>query len=245
MYYYSFNIGDYAKETRHLSNNEDLAYRRLLDLYYMDEKPLQKDIDILSRAIGMRDSKEDIQYILQTFFTLEDDGYHNKRADKEINNYHSKAETARANGKKGGRPKKTKSKPDSNPEETSLVNLANPEETGSQANRKPITVNRKPNIKDLFDSSRIIPVWNSLGCKQHRGLTQSAEKALAKTYKEYCKSADNPKELNDWLESYLIKGFGGWMTNHHRDIGDGQWSADLEFAVRFSTYDKIKNTVIE
>ena len=102
---------------------------------------------------------------------------------------------------------------------------------------------KKTQIKDLFDSSRIIPVWNSLGCARHKGLTKSAEKALDKTYKEYCKSSETPKELNDWLEAYLKKGFKNWMTDHHRDLDNGQWCADLEFAVRFSTYDKIKNTV--
>jgi len=35
MHYYQFNIGDYASHTRHLSDLEDLAYRRLLDAYYL------------------------------------------------------------------------------------------------------------------------------------------------------------------------------------------------------------------
>lgn len=116
-------------------------------------------------------------------------------------------------------------------------------------NNQPTTTNKEckkdknERISDLFDADRIIPVWNSLGCARHKGLTKSAAKALDKTYKEYCKSANEPKELNDWLESYLRKGFKNWMTDHHRDLDNGQWCADLEFAVRFSTYDKIKNTV--
>jgi uncharacterized protein YdaU (DUF1376 family) len=38
--YYPFHIGDYASATRHLSWDEDCAYRRLLDAYYTSEKPL-------------------------------------------------------------------------------------------------------------------------------------------------------------------------------------------------------------
>lgn len=102
---------------------------------------------------------------------------------------------------------------------------------------------KKTHIKDLFDAERIIPIWNSLGCSQHKGLTKTAEKSLEKTYKEYCRTSKEPKDLNDWLASYLTRGFGEWMTDHHRDMGDGKWCADLEFAVRFTTYDKIKNTV--
>ena len=40
MNYYPFHIGDYASHTRHLTLMEDLAYRRLLDLYYLHERPL-------------------------------------------------------------------------------------------------------------------------------------------------------------------------------------------------------------
>ena len=114
---------------------------------------------------------------------------------------------------------------------------------GKETTNKECKKDKNERINDLFDADRIIPVWNSLGCARHKGLTKSAAKALEKTYKEYCKSANEPKELNEWLESYLKKGFKNWMTDHHRDLDNGQWCADLEFAVRFSTYDKIKNTV--
>lgn len=99
-------------------------------------------------------------------------------------------------------------------------------------------------VEKYFDSERIIKLWNSFGCKQHKGLTQSAKQSLAKTYFVYAKEkGDEAKDLNDWLETYLKKGFAEkFMTNHHREMNDGQWAADLEFAVRFSTYDKVRNT---
>ncbi|NDC25981.1 MAG: DUF1376 domain-containing protein, partial [Proteobacteria bacterium] len=34
MHYYPFHVGDYQAHTAHLTNTEDLAYRRMLDLYY-------------------------------------------------------------------------------------------------------------------------------------------------------------------------------------------------------------------
>jgi uncharacterized protein YdaU (DUF1376 family) len=40
--FYSFHIGDYAAHTRHLTPIEDIAYRRMLDLYYTSEKPLPR-----------------------------------------------------------------------------------------------------------------------------------------------------------------------------------------------------------
>ena len=37
MNYFPFNVGDYSVHTAHLEPMEDLAYRRLLDQYYLRE----------------------------------------------------------------------------------------------------------------------------------------------------------------------------------------------------------------
>ena len=67
MHYYQFNIGDYAKATRHLTNDEDLAYRRLIELYYDTEKPLIKDIQKFWILI----SKESIDIERIEYFLVE------------------------------------------------------------------------------------------------------------------------------------------------------------------------------
>jgi len=147
MHYYQFNIGDYAKYTRHLNLIEDLAYRRLIDHYYLTEKPLALDVKKLSRLIGMQENKEEVSQVLDDFFLKSEDGYYQNRINEEIIKYHSRADSARANGKKGGRPKK--------PTETQSVNLANPDETESKAkkseskaNQEPLTTNQEPLTKD-------------------------------------------------------------------------------------------------
>lgn len=85
MHYYQFHIGDYASHTRHLSLMEDLAFRRLLDFYYLHEKPiLQRDI---ARQIGMRDQEQDVLTVLNEFFISTDEGFVSPRADKEIKDY--------------------------------------------------------------------------------------------------------------------------------------------------------------
>lgn len=154
MHYYQFNIGDYAKATRHLSNIEDLAYRRLIDLYYDKESPLINDVVKLSRLINMKENQEEIKVVLEDFFVETDDGFTQSRIENEIAGYHSKAEAARINGKKGGRPKKDKANPaetESKAKKTQPVNLANPTETESKAkkseskaNQEPRTINQEP-----------------------------------------------------------------------------------------------------
>lgn len=106
MRHFAHNIGDYAAATAHLTFLEDAAYHRLLRRYYQDEKPLPVDPAECQRLVGARSKEEKaaVRTVLQEFFTLGDDGWHQSRADREIETYHAKAEAARANGTKGGRP---------------------------------------------------------------------------------------------------------------------------------------------
>ena len=100
MHYFNFNIGDYASHTRHLSLLEDLAYRRLLDAYYLSEKPFRGAPADIAKDIGMTSEIEEVYYVLTKFF--ENDGHGNwinKRCDEEIAHYHSKQEQAVKAGK--------------------------------------------------------------------------------------------------------------------------------------------------
>ena len=97
MNFYPFHIGDYASHTRHLSLIEDLAYRRLIDHYYLSEAPLFGDYESIAKEIGMLDYPKEIEYILNRYFQFwqEDCTWRNKRADEEIAKYHAKADSAR------------------------------------------------------------------------------------------------------------------------------------------------------
>lgn len=95
MHYYQFNLGDYARDTQHLTEMEDLAYRRMLDLYYLKEKPLPRDVDKIARLIRMRSHTESIANVLQDFFTCEKDGYHNSGADKVLSRVQAKSAKAK------------------------------------------------------------------------------------------------------------------------------------------------------
>lgn len=100
MHYYSFNIGDYASHTRHLNAIEDLAYRRLLDLYYLHEQPLNESSTTVARLINLRDNSAEVQAVLEEFFVLvAGKGWVNGRADEEISKYRSKLESASRAGR--------------------------------------------------------------------------------------------------------------------------------------------------
>jgi uncharacterized protein YdaU (DUF1376 family) len=99
MHYYQFNIGDYKSHTNHLDLLEDLAYRRLLDLYYLHERPLNASVAAVARQIGMREHEDRVKSILEEFFHNTENGWINPRADREINHFHSKIEQASRAGK--------------------------------------------------------------------------------------------------------------------------------------------------
>ncbi|WP_405120718.1 YdaU family protein [Pseudomonas leptonychotis] len=139
MNYYQFHISDWALHTSHLTLEEEAVYRRLLDFYYDTESAIPEETNQVIRRLRLGNNAALVASILSEFFDLRGGFWHNNRADKEISLYHAKAETARANGKSGGRPKKTVA---NNPEETKPVISDNPEITGSKANQEPVTSNQ-------------------------------------------------------------------------------------------------------
>lgn len=95
MNYYQFHVGDYATHSRYLTLMQDLAYRRLLDLYYTTEQPIPLDVVKASRLIGMQDHMQSVSEILSDYFLKSDAGYINKRCDEEIERYKAKAGRAK------------------------------------------------------------------------------------------------------------------------------------------------------
>jgi uncharacterized protein YdaU (DUF1376 family) len=84
MHYYQFNIGDYKSHTEHLSEMEDLTYRRLLDWYYLHECPIPVDEIEVARQIRMRSHSDCIAVVLREYFEQTPDGWIHHRADKEL-----------------------------------------------------------------------------------------------------------------------------------------------------------------
>lgn len=130
MNYYERYCGDYAKKTARLSLMEHGAYTLLLDEYYSNEAPLPADFDELFRICrAMKKAEQDaVKSVAEKFFPIFEDGMrHNARADEMIARARPKMEAARANGAKGGRPRK-------NP---MGYENKNPEKTQQEPNGKP------------------------------------------------------------------------------------------------------------
>ena len=178
-----------------MSLMEDLAFRRMLDLFYESEKPLPHELSRVAKLIGMKDYQEEIRDVLNEFWNETESGWVNDRANEEVAKYQAKADSARVNGKKGGRPVK--------PKITQSVNLANPEITESQANHKPITNNHKPNKEILSLVNDVFAHWWNLYPSSRR---KNKGGCLAK-FKAKCKglTEDQIIELVDKMSADVAK----------------------------------------
>jgi len=145
MNYYERHLGDYARDTAHLSMLEHGAYGLLLDRYYATEKPIPADqVHRLARARS-KEERQAVDDVLAEFFTLVDGAWMNARAELEIAKKESKTKAAQENGRNGGRPKKhslgsekvTQQKP------TGLF-LGSENETQQKAHQTPDTSNQTP-----------------------------------------------------------------------------------------------------
>lgn len=98
MNYYLFDIRAYAATANHLSCTEDGAYRRLLDAYYLFEKPLPVSIEKCCALVRATKGKEieAVKTILEEFFELQADGWHIARCDAEIAKHKITSERIRA-----------------------------------------------------------------------------------------------------------------------------------------------------
>ena len=94
MNHYPHHIGDFNSATRHLTFVERALYRELLDLYYDTERALIADATKLARRIlaNTEELREAMHTVLEEFFELREDGWHNARCDREIEAYRQRLE---------------------------------------------------------------------------------------------------------------------------------------------------------
>jgi len=158
MIWYKFHIGDYLTHTVHLSDAEDLAYRRLLDLYYMSEKEIPLDTESVARKIRL--DLDITESVLGEFFERTETGYFNNRCHAEVIKYQHQVENNRQLGKRGGRPKKTES------------------ETELKANNNPKKIQIQK--KNINTSSKFDEFWNAWPASKRKVAKAECQKKWAK-----------------------------------------------------------------
>jgi uncharacterized protein YdaU (DUF1376 family) len=244
MHYYQFNIGDYVSHTRHLSPIEDIAYRRLLDAYYLSERPLNSGIAVVARQIGLKEHEAEVHEVLQEFFKLTEDGWINTRADKEIAHFKGKIEQASRAGK------------------ASAERRSNSRSTDVQPtiNQEPLTNNQEPikeyicppegellaKIPDCQHSEvislyhqhlptlRKVEVWNAARQGYLRQRWREVAEELSKSTE-----IDSSDVLGWWGEFFQHVGKSKFLTGRVNSKDGRAFTADLEWILKPSNFAKI------
>jgi uncharacterized protein YdaU (DUF1376 family) len=215
MYYYQFNIGDYQTHTSHLEPMEDLAYRRLLDYYYLHETPIPDDIDKISRLIRMRTHTDCIALVLQEFFQLTENGWISERADKEISKTGEKSEKAKASARVRW---------DKNAN-------ALPTQSNSNATQDPIpkTHNPKPKTQLLAPEGVSKEVWESFVKQRKLSRAAISETVINGIAREANKAGWT---LEEALAEVATRGWRGfkadWVLDKQKPIIKSFYQQDLD-----------------
>lgn len=154
MNYYERHLGDYAKDTAHLSMLEHGAYTLLIDRYYATEAGIPSDQAYRVARARTKDERSAVDAVLAEFFNLRDGVWIKNRCEEEIAKAKVKITAARTNGKKGGRPR-------ANPEETQEkpagFQLGSETETQTKALQSPVSSLQK---KDKLAEARSVAGLN-------------------------------------------------------------------------------------
>lgn len=242
MHYYQFCIGDYRRDTDHLSLVEHAIYRYLIDWYYLDEKPIPKDNPTVIRRLRLSGIIETdaLQAVLNDFFKLEEDGWHHDRIDMDLASYHHKKQVNSTNGKLGGRPKKTQS-----------VSVGLDSITEQEPNQK-ATINNKPITNNKKQTNTYTPdgvsvdVWADFLTLRRSKKLPVTETAMKGIEREARKARLTVEQV---IRICCERGWGGFKADWLKDSKQqltGQQSAWLTITGQtLSTEDEYHGRTIE
>lgn len=185
MNYVQFHLGDWLAGTALLSPTERGVYMDLLVRYYKEERPImQEECKRIARAYAPHE-QEAMQYVLQTFFTLDAEGYHHARCDAEIAKAQEVSEKRKKSANARWSKKETNKKAVVEEQEESKQDASAMQvHSGCNANgmltnnHKPITNNQvcKEKIFKKETEPALIPEDESLPTEKPKKATKSRKK---------------------------------------------------------------------
>jgi uncharacterized phage protein (TIGR02220 family) len=195
LHYYQFNIGDYHSHTSRLSLLEDLAYRRLIDLYYLNERPLNGCLSDVAREIGMLDNQAEVEYVLGKFFVESDGEWSNKRADQEIAAYRKKRKQASDAGKASAKARQVKGSEQAPNDRSTDVQPT--------INQEPLTNNQEKD-KTLLSGSPDTPPRNDKNHQRKQEALEVIQFLNEKTGRNYRPVDSNLRMIIARLKEYTL-----------------------------------------
>lgn len=226
MNHYPHHIGDFNNATRHLTRVERSLYRDMIELYYDTEQPLNSDTNKIARRILANSEEEHaaMLVVLDEFFVLQDDGWHNARCDAEIAKYTGQIEQASKAGKASAAKRSNQNK--TNVQQTFNDRLTTVDVPLNQPEPEPEPINTpKPPAKTPGAEERFERLWLVYPKKIGK---DAALKAFAKRKPDdalvdlMVKAVEQQKRSDAWL-----KDGGQFIPNPATWLNQGRWQDDV------------------
>lgn len=252
MNYYERHIGDYLKDTAHLSLLEHGIYTRLMDVYYTREAAIPADQ--VARLIGARskEEREALDAVLQEFFTQGADGWMQERCEREIERYQDKqakakrsanarwnAQPSQSDGNadasadamrthsEGNAPRARPQTPDTNPQ-TQLI----PEPTGSVGKPDALPACPTQDVIDVYhEVLPELPRVRLLNDKRKRDIGQRWRWVLTSKKADHSRRAETAEQALGWFREYFGRARENdfLMGRGPRSGEHANWQCDIDF----------------
>ena len=212
MNFYAFHIGDYASDTRHLTWLEDIAYRRLIDLYYIREEALPLDMRQIYRLVvaSTEEQREAVETVVFEFFEKTEHGFVHSRCESEISAANDKKNKASqsaqkrwSNAKTENTALPTESERNANAMRTHENENANASKTQCEGNAP--NPNPNPNISKprALSLAGFDDFWNSYPSKVGKGAAEASWKKLRPPLAECLAAIESARKSKKWIEGYI------------------------------------------
>lgn len=244
MNHYPHHIGDYLKDTAHLTLLEHGCYRRMLDVYYTRELPLPADVAAICRLVGAHtgDERAAVELIAREFFELLPDGWHQTRCDLEILRCKEKGSIASASAKSRWQHTERNANAYANGDADALRTHSK-----GNANQEPIANNQEPRKSKAKPSVAFAPppwldpdawsAWLKVREKKRAAATNYALTLAVKSLEELRDQGHDPQAC---LDQSIAKGWLTFYPPKSASFQHGQTDRDAE---RKRTIDELTGRV--
>ena len=239
MNYYERHIGDYLKDTAHLSLLEHGVYGRLLDIYYSREEPIPEDQAM--RLVGARSEEERaaVVEVLREFFTLDDGAWRHGRCDEELAKYQDKQRKAKASAEarwnkdkpqadRNATAMRTHSEGNAPSNQTPVINTPLPPKGGEGSQVIPCPYAEI--VKVYREELPTLPGISVMDDKRQRVIRKRWAWVLSSTKSDGTRRATTAAEALTWFREFFGRvRANAWLMGESPSKGHENWTADLDY----------------
>lgn len=245
MNFYKHYIGDFQRDTGHLSLTERGAYLALMHHYYATEKPLPNDHQALCRIAGaITKSEQAAVKVAADFFETTDSGLMHSRIEAELEKAGNISDTNREIAL--AREAKRRAKREAQKEHeacTKRDQAVSPEKNERSTNQTPDTITTETNVSVVSGRpptpqcphQQIIALYNRILPEMQAVIPERWDGARAKNLSTRWRESSKHQSLEFWERFFTkLREFPFYLGENPRE-----WRANLGWLVEKKHFDDL------